>query len=155
MVVYITICLCIQHCTLVYRVIVFLGGCKMLIILKLSNVCSQHSRIKKENLKIYQFPKISLEIWSLYIQYVRFGIILTPFYTNFSRQKHQIDVLYISFNSSDSQISSYTSFHFFLYSSFKKTWYLLLDGLKRRFLLHQSRNVHSNYMILSKKNFKH
>ena len=31
--------------------------------------------------------------------YIRFGIILTQFYINFSRQEHQIDVLYISFNS--------------------------------------------------------
>ena len=29
--------------------------------------------------------------------YVRFGIILTPFYVNFSRQKHKIDVLLVSF----------------------------------------------------------
>ena len=27
------------------------------------------------------------------LTYVRFGIILTPFYVNFSRQKHKIDVL--------------------------------------------------------------
>ena len=30
--------------------------------------------------------------------YIPFGIILTQFYINFSRQEHQIDVLYISFN---------------------------------------------------------
>ena len=29
--------------------------------------------------------------------YIRFGIILTQFYLNFSRQEHQIDVLYVSF----------------------------------------------------------
>ena len=45
--------------------------------------------------------------------YIRFGIILTQFYLNFSRQKHQIDVLlYILFNSWDSQVSAYTPFHF-------------------------------------------
>ena len=27
-----------------------------------------------------------------------FGIVLTQFYINFSRQEHQIDVLYVSFN---------------------------------------------------------
>ena len=31
---------------------------------------------------------------------------------NFSRQEHQIDVLYVSFNSWDSKVSSYTPFHF-------------------------------------------
>ena len=31
---------------------------------------------------------------------------------NFSRQEHQIDVLYVSFNAWDSQVSSYTPFHF-------------------------------------------
>ena len=29
--------------------------------------------------------------------YIRFGIILTEFYINFSRQEHQIDVLNVSF----------------------------------------------------------
>ena len=29
--------------------------------------------------------------------YIRFGIILTQFYINFSRQEHQLDVLYVSF----------------------------------------------------------
>ena len=33
------------------------------------------------------------------LTYVRFGIILTPFYVNFWRQKHKIDVLHVSFNS--------------------------------------------------------
>ena len=32
------------------------------------------------------------------IIYTRFGITLTQFYINFSRQEHQIDVLYVSFN---------------------------------------------------------
>ena len=36
----------------------------------------------------------------------------TEFYINFSRQEHQIDVLYVSFNAWDSQVSSYTPFHF-------------------------------------------
>ena len=45
--------------------------------------------------------------------YIHFGIILTQFYINFSRQEHQIDVLYVPFNAWDYQVSSYTPFHFF------------------------------------------
>jgi len=56
------------------------------------------------------------ESWSrdtdVYLTYILFGIILTQFYVNFSRQEHQIDVLKVSFNSWDSQVSAYTSFHF-------------------------------------------
>ena len=48
---------------------------------------------------------------------LHFGIILTRFYINFLRQKHQIDVLYVSFNVWDSQVSSNTVF--FLNSLFK------------------------------------
>ena len=44
--------------------------------------------------------------------YIRFGIILTQFYINFSRQEHPIDVLCILLNAWDSQVSSYTPFHF-------------------------------------------
>ena len=40
--------------------------------------------------------------------YIRFGIILTEFYINFSRQAHQIELLYVSINSWDSQVSAYT-----------------------------------------------
>ena len=51
------------------------------------------------------------EFWSIdtdvYLTYIRFGIILTQFYTNFSRQEHQIDVLYVLL-----KVSSYTPFHF-------------------------------------------
>jgi len=36
-------------------------------------------------------------------------IIFTQFYSNFSRQEHQI---YVSINSRDSQVSAYTPFHF-------------------------------------------
>ena len=43
-------------------------------------------------------------------KFVNFRINL--FYINFSRQEHQIDVLYVSLNSWDSQVSSYTPFHF-------------------------------------------
>ena len=43
------------------------------------------------------------EFWSrdtnVYLRYKRFGVILTQFYVNFSRQEHQIDVLYASINS--------------------------------------------------------
>ena len=48
----------------------------------------------------------------LYRLYIPFGIVLTQFYINFSRQEHQIDVLYISFKTWDSQVSVYTPFHF-------------------------------------------
>ena len=37
---------------------------------------------------------------------------LTQFYINFLRQEHQIEVFYVSFNVWDSQVSSYTPFHF-------------------------------------------
>ena len=47
--------------------------------------------------------------------YIDFRIILTQFNINFSRQEHQIDsFLYVSFNASDSQVLSYTPFHFSL-----------------------------------------
>ena len=39
---------------------------------------------------------------------IRFGIILTQFYINFSRKEHQMNVLYVAFNSFDSQVSAYT-----------------------------------------------
>ena len=44
--------------------------------------------------------------------YIRFGIIFTQFYINFSRQEHQIDVSFVSFKTCDSQVLAYTSFHF-------------------------------------------
>ena len=43
---------------------------------------------------------------------MNFCINLTQFYINFSRQEHQIEVLYVSFNAWDSQVSSYTPFNF-------------------------------------------
>ena len=48
----------------------------------------------------------------LYKLSIVFGIVLTKFYINFSRQEHQIDVLYVSFKAWDSQVSAYTPFHF-------------------------------------------
>ena len=48
----------------------------------------------------------------LYKLSIVFGIILTQFYINFSRQEHQIDGLYVSFKTWDSQVSAYTPFHF-------------------------------------------
>ena len=44
---------------------------------------------------------------------MNFRINLIHFYINFSRQEHQIDVLYISFNFWDSQVSSFTPIHFY------------------------------------------
>ena len=50
------------------------------------------------------FNKISFSI--------RFGIILTQFYINFSKQEHQTDFLCVLFKTWDSQVSAYTPFHF-------------------------------------------
>ena len=61
----------------------------------------------------YLLNMVCLILRILYkISYIRFGIILTQFCLNFSRQEHQIDVLYLSFNAWDSQVSAYTPFHF-------------------------------------------
>ena len=43
---------------------------------------------------------------------MNFPINLTQFYMNFSRQEHQIDVYYVSFNAWDSQVLSCTPFQF-------------------------------------------
>ena len=43
---------------------------------------------------------------------MNFSINLTHFYVNFTRQEHQIDVLYVLINAWDSQVSSFTPFHF-------------------------------------------
>ena len=43
---------------------------------------------------------------------MNFRINLTQFYIHFSRQEYQTDVLNVSFNAWDSQVSSYTPFHF-------------------------------------------
>ena len=48
------------------------------------------------------------KIWYKYTFYFNFDTVLN----HFSRQEHQIDVLYVSFNTWDSQVSSYTPFHF-------------------------------------------
>ena len=62
---------------------------------------------------------------------IHFGIILTRFYINFLRQKHQIELLYVSINPWDSQVSAYAPFHFSFTVTLKKakcleTWKLLL-----------------------------
>ena len=43
---------------------------------------------------------------------MNFRINLTQFSIILSRKEHQIDVLYVSFNAWDSQVSSYTPFRF-------------------------------------------
>ena len=66
------------------------------------------------------YIRLVLYLWNLiclitFIQiciYMNFRINLTQFYINFSRQKHQIDILYVSFNAWDPQFPSYTLFHF-------------------------------------------
>ena len=50
---------------------------------------------------------------------MNFRLNLAQFYINFSRQEHQIDVLYVSLNAWDSQVSLYP-LSFFLYSPFKE-----------------------------------
>ena len=55
--------------------------------------------------------------------YMKFRINLTQFYINFLRKEHQIDVLYVSFNVWDSQVS------FFLYVPFKVLCKPFLKGL--------------------------
>ena len=45
--------------------------------------------------------------------YTNFRIIWTQFYIYFSRQEHQIDILYVSFNAWDSQVLSYIPFPLF------------------------------------------
>ena len=66
--------------------------------------------------------------------YIRFGIILTQFYINFSRQEHQIDVLYVTFKPRDSQVLVYTPIHFsFTVPLIEKT-FLSHSGLISSFL---------------------
>ena len=65
------------------------------------------------------FVKYGLFNITTFIQnliYIRSGIILTRFYIKFSRQEHQIAVLYVSFNACDSQVSSYSPLNFSLQS---------------------------------------
>ena len=54
--------------------------------------------------------------------YMNFRKNLTQFYINFSRQEHQIDVLYVSFNAWDSQVSFFTPFHFSFTFPLKRFW---------------------------------
>ena len=71
-----------------------------------SGPCHQHSnqwqcRIIVTCLRLHHMTRILhcywREFWShetdIYLTYIWFGIILTQFYVNFSRQEHQIDVL--------------------------------------------------------------
>ena len=43
---------------------------------------------------------------------MNFGIILTQFYINFSRQEHQIKLSWVAIKSYSDQLSAYTPFHF-------------------------------------------
>jgi len=61
---------------------------------------------------------------------MNFRINLTQFYVDFLRQEHQKDVLYVSFNAWDFQVSSYTPFHFsFTVDPFKDCWVMSKTGL--------------------------
>ena len=59
-----------------------------------------------------------LNTTTLYLTYIRFGIILTQFYINFSRQEHQIELLCLNQLLRFSGFSLYP-LSFFLYSPFK------------------------------------
>ena len=67
----------------------------------------------------------------LYRLYIRFGIILTQFYINFSRQEHQIDVIQVSFKTWDSQVSAYTPFHFSFTVPLNSSFEPSIDRLER------------------------
>ena len=74
--------------------------------------------------------------------YIDFRIIFTQFYINFSRQEHQKDVLYVSFNAWDFQVSSYIPFHFSftVFLTFQIT--LTFQGLKTPKIAEWSDSVH-------------
>ena len=62
----------------------------------------------------FVFVEYDLFYTTTFIQnciHMNFRINLTQFYTNFSRQYHQIEFLYVSFNGRDYHVSSYTPFH--------------------------------------------
>ena len=101
------------------------------IYLKCKSINKKYSRSKPEILRLlwdiivfrlvaYLLNMICLILQLLYkIAYVWIFVYnLTQFDINFSRQEHQIDVLYVSFNAWDSQVSSNTPFHF----SFTLPW---------------------------------
>ena len=46
---------------------------------------------------IVEYCPLSITTFIRNLTFIRFGIILTEFYINFSRPEHQIDVLYVSF----------------------------------------------------------
>ena len=54
------------------------------------------------NLRLATVGYSNFQIGCIFVEYdriyIRFGIILTQFYINFSRQEHPIDVLYILLN---------------------------------------------------------
>jgi len=61
----------------------------------------------------YLLNMICLNLLILYkIVYIWIFELFLQFYISFSRQKHQIDDLYVSFNAWVSQVSSYTPFDF-------------------------------------------
>ena len=75
-----------------------------------------HSPVGYNRFQIgYIFAEYDLFNSTTFIQnciYTNFRINLTKFYIIFSRQEHQIEVLYILFKAWDSQVSSYTPFYF-------------------------------------------
>ena len=51
------------------------------------------SRDTRDNHTALLLAEVLVTYYRLYRLYIRFGIILTEFYINFSRQEHQINVL--------------------------------------------------------------
>ena len=92
-------------------------------------------------------------IWFVYESHTKsyiytcFGIILTQFYINFSRQEHRIELLYVSINSWDSQISAYTPFHFSFTVPLSLLISLICIWCQKDFSLCQ--NTNSNFLIPS------
>ena len=96
-----------------------------------SIIVTCHSQYHVTSLLYYHWMEYWTRDTEVQLTHICFVIILTVFFIDFSRQEHQIDVLQVSFNSRDSQVSAYTPFHFsftvpliyplsfFLYSPFK------------------------------------
>ena len=74
-------------------------------------LCQIYTKIHKYTI-LYKSSRYKQIIFHKYEINLNFGIVLTQFYINLSRQKHQIDILYVSFNVWDPQFPSYTLFHF-------------------------------------------
>jgi len=82
------------------------------------------------------------------LTYIHFGIILTQFYINFSRQEHQIELSYVSINSWDSQVSGITPFHL-SYTVPLKTYVQVIQGYPLQDETAKTTGTSSNMMFHS------